>query len=193
MLGRDETNGETTTAKTTTTTTAKTRLTSPSGLLSTPKPLPYRSYATPAPSWPSVDWIIETLEKLRASRTGEDEAYDEDAAYAYDDDDDDDDEIEEIDDGSAVPSQQQQPPPPPPVPHMSRYRFTRIDGGRADEDGRVNGTYVAVVENNRSPRVLYEPVSCYLHTCSTFAMAFGRALRPIWASHLLNVSFFTTL
>lgn len=137
----------------------------------------------PPPSWPSGDWILKVIEKIRvaakARRNGSgndaDDMFDYDEDDGGDDDggDDDDysnDEIEEIEgptvtptDASIVPATAHPLPPQPPrlaAGHMSRYQFRRIDGG--PEDGRVNGTYVAVVESDRPSRgTIYDPVSVY--------------------------------
>lgn len=133
---------------------------------------------TAALSWPSSDWIMKAVERIRAETrdkgiqaggaTGPD-PYDYDDGGDDDDDDDDDiggggDEIEEIPIEPIAAAEPQTTPPPPPTPpraavgHMSRYQFRRIDG--RPDDGRVNGTYVAVVESDRPPLgVVYNPVS----------------------------------
>ncbi|CAH1732194.1 unnamed protein product [Aphis gossypii] len=116
-------------------------------------------------SWPSGDWIMKAVQDIKAAARargigagGEDYDGDDDG-NDYDYDDQTDDEIEQIEEPTAAP-----PPPPPRQPllrtvtgHMSRYEFKRLDG--RPDDGRVNGTYVAVIESDRPPRVvIYDPV-----------------------------------
>ncbi|XP_025419345.1 uncharacterized protein LOC112689733 [Sipha flava] len=181
MLGRDETSVQTTTADAITTTTSTTMRPSPTAV-----PVPVTTTTTDkdrgrgepvAKSWPSGEWILKAVENIRAAARAKEMGVGDGGAegdpYDYDDedkDDDDDDvaanyEIEEID---APTTGQPQPPlspsPPPPHPrvaavgHMSRYQFRRIDGHPGD--GRVNGTYVAVVESDRHPPrgIVYNPV-----------------------------------
>lgn len=124
-------------------------------------------------SWPSGDWILEAVEKIKASakarRKGSESDFGDTVDYDEDDggDDGDDygnDEIEEIEepaftptDASIVPATAH-PSPRLAAGHMSRYQFKRIDG--RPDDGRVNGTYVAVVESDRPSRdVINDPVS----------------------------------
>ncbi|XP_060847917.1 uncharacterized protein LOC132927413 [Rhopalosiphum padi] len=134
------------------------------GLKHQPPPTPP---TTSSPSWPSGDWIMKAVEDMKAAARargigagGEDYDGDDDGNdYDYDDD-----EIEQIEEPTAAPP----PPPPPPARpsrqpllrtvagHMSRYEFKRLDG--RPDDGRVNGTYVAVIESDRPPRVvIYDP------------------------------------
>lgn len=194
MLGRDETAGAQTTAAATATvrpvqppTTRRPAPTTMMPLTSTATDRDDRGRGGPvtasASSWPSAEWISKTVETIRAAARakeigagGVDGGATVDDPYDYEDDDEDDDddddlvsnyEIEEID----APTTVQPPPPPPPPPqpraaaagHMSRYLFKRIDGRPGD--GRVNGTYVAVVESDHRhppppPRgVVYDPVS----------------------------------
>lgn len=130
-------------------------------------------------SWPSSDWILETVEQIEAANrargiraggaTGVDPFDYDDGGDNDDDDNDGDDkddkassgdEIEEIEEPTTTAPATVPPPPSPRVAsgHMSRYLFRRIDGRPGD--GRVNGTYVAVVESNRPPRgIVYDPVS----------------------------------
>ncbi|XP_022174379.1 uncharacterized protein LOC111036604 [Myzus persicae] len=119
---------------------------------------------TTSSSWPSGDWILKTVQDIKAAARargigagGEDYDGDDDA-NDYDYDDQTDDEIEEIEAPTAAPAPQ---PSRPPLlktvsGHMSRYEFKRLDG--RPNDGRVNGTYVAVIESDRPPRVvIYDP------------------------------------
>jgi len=169
MLGRDEMSGTPTAA-----TSGAVKTTTVAQPMSTPSPTSTptsTSTSTPSSgSWPSGDWILETVENINAAarargiRAGGSAGPD---PFDYDDDDDDDDaddEIEEIEAGGDDPLSTTAGPPPPPPPqrvaagHMSRYQFRRMDG--RPDDGRVNGTYVAVVESARPPRgVVYDPVS----------------------------------
>ncbi|VVC30691.1 Hypothetical protein CINCED_3A010537 [Cinara cedri] len=132
-------------------------------------------------SWPSGDWILEVVEKIRATAKARRKGTGSDAEDTYDYDEDDggddeddysNDEIEEIEepavaptDASIVPATAHSPPPQPPrlmAGHMSRYQFKRIDG--RPDDGRVNGTYVAVVESDRPSRgVIYDPFPLDTH------------------------------
>lgn len=124
---------------------------------------------TSTPSWPAADWIMKTVQDIKAAARargigagGEDYDGDDDG-NDYDYDDQTDGEIEQIEEPTAT------PPVPPPsrspmlrtvAGHMSRYEFKRLDG--RPDDGRVNGTYVAVIESERPPRVvIYDPVSGY--------------------------------
>lgn len=151
MLGRDEMDGTPTVAQP----------------MSTPSPTSTSTSMPTSGSWPSGDWILETVENInaaarargiRAGGSAGPDPFD----YDEDEDDDDDDEIEEIEAGGDDPLSTTAGPPPPPqrvaAGHMSRYQFRRMDG--RPDDGRVNGTYVAVVESARPPRgVVYDPVS----------------------------------
>lgn len=176
MLGRDETGASaarepitdqresaaiTTTTATTTTTTAS-------------QPTAAEQFA---PSWPSSNWIMKLAEGMTAAAVargvGAGGAAGPDP-YDYDDGGDDDDydgdEIEEIEEPTTAAAAQWPRPPTRAVSgHMSRYQFRRIDG--RPDDGRVNGTYVAVVESDRPPRdIVYDPVS----TCRAKALCFVR-------------------
>lgn len=131
-----------------------------------PKHQPPPPPTTTSSSWPSGDWIFKMVQDIKAAAKargigagGEDYDGDDDG-NDYDYDDQTDDEIEEIEAPTA------EPPPQPPRPpllrtvsgHMSRYEFKRLDG--RPNDGRVNGTYVAVIESDRPPRVVvYDTVS----------------------------------
>lgn len=132
-----------------------------------------------ASPWPSSDWILETVEQIEAAarargiRAGGAPGVDPfDYDDGGDDDDDADDEIEEIEEPTtAAPATV--PPPPPRIAsgHMSRYLFRRIDGRPGD--GRVNGTYVAVVESDRPPHgVVYDTVSPKQPLHVTFSLIF---------------------
>lgn len=148
---------------------------------------PPRTTVVATAPWPSGKWIMEMAEQIRAAAVARGvgaggaagaDPYDYDDGGDSDDDDGDDGEIEEIDSGVGVgggvgggdgdngeptivvaePPSPQQHPPRPVAGHMSRYQFKRIDG--QPDDGRINGTYVAVVESGRPPRVVvYDPVS----------------------------------
>lgn len=117
-------------------------------------------------SWPSDDWILKMVQDIKAAARargigagGEDYDGDDDG-NDYDYDDQTDDEIEEIEAPTAEPPPQTSRPPllRTVSGHMSRYEFKRLDG--RPNDGRVNGTYVAVIESDRPPRVvIYDPVS----------------------------------
>jgi len=187
MLGRDEAGTPTAasvaandgnhvgaaTVSTTSTSTTVTQVTTPSPALAKttatvadlgnerqpPPPL------TTSSSWPSSDWIMKTVQDIKAAARargigagGEDYDGDDDG-NDYDYDDQTDDEIEEIEAPTAEPPPQPSRPPLRTVfGHMSRYEFKRLDG--RPNDGRVNGTYVAVIESDRPPRVvIYDSVS----------------------------------
>jgi len=100
---------------------------------------------------------INAAARARGIGAGGEEYDGDDDGNDYDYDDQADDEIEQIEEPTAA------PPPPlrplrPVAGHMSRYEFKRLDG--RPDDGRVNGTYVAVIESDRPPRVvIYDPVS----------------------------------
>eukprot|EP00102_Acyrthosiphon_pisum_P005007 XP_001949184.2 PREDICTED: uncharacterized protein LOC100160795 [Acyrthosiphon pisum] len=129
-----------------------------------PPPPPPPPPTTSSSSWPSGDWIMKTVQDIKAAARargigagGEDYDGDDDG-NDYDYDDQTDDEIEEIEAPTATaPPQPSRPPLVRTVPgHMSRYEFKRLDG--RPDDGRVNGTYVAVIESDRPPRVvIYDP------------------------------------
>jgi len=130
------------------------------------QPPPPPPPTTSSSSWPSSDWIMKTVQDIKAAARargigagGEDYDGDDDG-NDYDYDDQTDDEIEEIEAPTATaPPQPSRPPLLRTVSgHMSRYEFKRLDG--RPNDGRVNGTYVAVIESDRPPRVvIYDPVS----------------------------------
>lgn len=162
----EETTRPTTTMTMTTTTTAADH--DHRGRTRPPSPPPTGS----ASSWPSSDWILETMEQIeavarargiRAGGAPGVDPFDYDDGGDDDDDDDAGDEIEEIEEPTTAAPATVPPPPSPRIAsgHMSRYLFRRIDGRPGD--GRVNGTYVAVVESDRPPRgVVYDTVSTKL-------------------------------
>ncbi|XP_015364494.1 PREDICTED: syndecan-like [Diuraphis noxia] len=125
-----------------------------------PKHQPPPPPTTTKTLWPSSDWILKRVQDIKAAAKargigagGEDYDGDDDS-NDYDYNDQTDDEIEEIEAPTAEPPLQ---PSRPPLlrtvsGHMSRYEFKRLDG--RPNDGRVNGTYVAVIESDRPPRVV---------------------------------------
>lgn len=137
-----------------------------SGAEHQPPPPPPPPPTTSSSSWPSGDWIMKTVEDIRAAARargidagGEDYDGDDDG-NDYDYDDQTDGEIEEIEAPTVTaPPQPSRPPLFRTVSgHMSRYEFKRLDG--KPNDGHVNGTYVAVIESDRPPRVvIYDAVS----------------------------------
>ncbi|XP_050438633.1 uncharacterized protein LOC126844463 [Adelges cooleyi] len=135
LLGRDEATNKATILPMIVST-KQTKITQASTLI----PLPSytdRPSTTPTPPgslWPSGDWILEAAKQMRIPNDLDVYDYNEDGS---------DDENEDEDDPMTTTTSTAKTKYRTQRGHMFRYQFKRLDGHGGD--GRINGTYVAVV------------------------------------------------